>query len=99
MIAAPIPVVVRAEIDNTPQADIGFDAPHIQVFEIAASVRVGLEIYTVTATVYLAVLNIDIPHSARHFASDSDGPTCEMTIADDNVFRSLTDAPAVLVAP
>jgi len=58
MIAAPIPVVVRAEIDNTPQADIGFDAPHIQVFEIAASVRVGLEIYTVTATVYLAVLNI-----------------------------------------
>ena len=84
MIAAPVPVVVRAEIDNTPQADIGFDAPHIQVFEIAASVRVGLEIYTVTATVYLAVLNIDIPHSARHFASDSDGPTCEMTVADDN---------------
>ena len=32
MIAAPIPVVVRAEIDNTPQADIGFDAPHIQGF-------------------------------------------------------------------
>lgn len=99
MIATPVSVVVRAEIDNTPQADIGFDAPHIQVFEIAASVRVGLEIYTVAATVYLAVLNIDIPYSARHFASDSDGPTCEMTVADDNIFRSLTDAPAVLVAP
>ena len=42
-------LLYTSEIDNTPQADIGFDAPHIQVFEIAASVRVGLEIYTVTA--------------------------------------------------
>lgn len=98
IVASPVAVVVRPEVDHPPVADVRGDVPHVQVLEIAAPVEVRLEIDSVPAAVDFAVFDEDIPHAARHFASDGDGPAGEVTAPDDHVFGRLTDPPAVLVA-
>ena len=98
MVSAAISVVVRTEINHSPQADVRFYPAHVQIFEVTATVQIGFEVNTIAATVYLAILDKDVPYATGHFTTDGNGPPGEVAVTDNHIFRGLADAPAVLVA-
>jgi hypothetical protein len=92
-------VIVVLEADEGRLGAVASDGIDADMFDEAAAVQVRFEIDGAQAALEGILVHKDIPDAGGHFAADAKaiGLRGEVVIADDNILRRLSDAPAILV--